>query len=122
MLIVQIIFILLVLILTCISLAAFSRISEVDFDGIVHTGPYGTGVKRIWSYIHETHILVYYPISKAQWLKGFETPEDSFLPYKIWGDKQSPDIIGLATYVEGLFGGVRIESVLNAEFDFLGED
>jgi len=58
---------------TLLSLIVFFTIAEVNFNGILHTGKYGSGVQRFWSKVHSNHILAFYPISKESWLKGFDT-------------------------------------------------
>ena len=71
------------------SFVLFIVYGEVDFSRLDEpTGPHGIGVKRIWSQKHENHILAYYPISKSQWQKAHLTPNDSFLPYYLFGHPQ----------------------------------
>jgi hypothetical protein len=49
---------------TFVSTICCIRFGQMDFSPMQKiTGPYGIGVKRIWSKIHSNHILAYYPIS-----------------------------------------------------------
>ena len=73
-------------ILVFFSAYLYARYGGIDFSAIQsYSGPYGIGVKRIWSEKHSNHILVFYPIAKNKWIEAFKTPYYSFLPYVIFG-------------------------------------
>ena len=43
----------------------YYKYGGIDFTAMPgHSGPYGIGMKRIWSSKHSNHILVFYPITK----------------------------------------------------------